>query len=125
MPPSRAAAFRVPFVRREGVRLLGGRYLTEDVALSSIDTALRAFYRSQPAAADAGAVDQAVRGLQQAYQRNVFPTMQVTFGTYPDNLGHTTSNGCFRCHDGSHTARDGTAISSDCETCHRVLDDVP
>jgi nitrate/TMAO reductase-like tetraheme cytochrome c subunit len=115
----------LPFVRREGVRVLRASYPTEDAALSTIDTALRDFYRARPAAADKGAVDRAVRGLQQAYQRNVFPTMRVTFGVYPDHLGHTTSTGCFRCHDGNHTAPDGTAISSDCETCHRVLDAVP
>lgn len=115
----------LPFVRREGVRLLRASYPTEDAAFSSIDTALRQFYSSQPSVADSRAVDQAVRGLQQTYQRNVFPTMQVTFGVYPDNLGHTTSAGCFRCHDGSHMARDGTAISSDCETCHRLLDNAP
>ena len=44
--------------------------------------------------------------------------MKVTFGVYPDNLGHMTSNGCFRCHDGSHTAKDGATISADCEYCH-------
>ncbi len=114
----------LPFVKREAVRLLRASYPTESMALSSIDTGLRQFYRTQ-AAADSRAVDQAVRGLQRAYQRNVFPTMQVTFGLYPDNLGHTTSSGCFRCHDGSHTAPDGSAISSDCETCHRLLDAVP
>jgi hypothetical protein len=28
--------------------------------------------------------------------------------------------GCFRCHDESHKARDGTAISQDCEMCHKM-----
>ena len=54
--------------------------------------------------------------LQDIYRRNVFPVMKVTFGTYPDNLGHTTSNGCFRCHDGSLLAKDGSSINSDCES---------
>ena len=53
--------------------------------------------------------------LQTIYRRNVFPIMKVTFGTYPDNLGHMTSSGCFRCHDGSLAAKDGTTISADCE----------
>ena len=60
--------------------------------------------------------------LQDIYRRNVFPVMKVTFGTYPDNLGHTTSSGCFRCHDGSLTAKDGTTINADCEYCHKQLD---
>ena len=48
--------------------------------------------------------------------------MKVTWGVYPDNLGHITSTGCFRCHDGSHTAKDGTTISADCEYCHKQIE---
>jgi hypothetical protein len=44
--------------------------------------------------------------------------MAVTWGVYKDNLGHITSNGCFRCHDESHVAKDGTTISGDCSFCH-------
>jgi hypothetical protein len=43
----------------------------------------------------------------------------VTFGTYPDNLGHITTPGCVRCHDGTHVAKDGTSINADCEYCHK------
>ena len=46
----------------------------------------------------------------------------MTWGTYPDNLGHEASPGCFRCHDESHATRDGkTTISQDCEVCHTML----
>ena len=63
--------------------------------------------------------------LQNLYRRNVFPVMKVTWGVYPDNLGHMTSSGCFRCHDGGHVAKDGTAINADCEYCHRQVDVPP
>ena len=53
-------------------------------------------------------VTDAVAALQTIYRRKCFLSMKVTFGTYPDNLGHLTSSGCFRCHDGSHNAKDGT-----------------
>lgn len=115
----------LPFVRREGVRLLRASYPTQERALSAIETALREFYRTRQIAGGDAVVGQAVLGLQRVYQRNVFPSMRVTFGVYPDNIGHTSSPGCFRCHDGGHVAPDGTAISSDCETCHRLLDAVP
>ncbi len=115
----------LPFVRREGVRLLRASYPTQDEALSAIETSLRQFYRARSAADGDGVVGQAVRGLQGAYRRNVFPSMRVTFGVYPDQIGHTSSPGCFRCHDGSHSAPDGTTIASDCDTCHRLLDAVP
>jgi len=48
--------------------------------------------------------------------------MKVTFGTYRDDTGHVTSTGCFRCHDDSHEAKDGSKISGDCELCHRQIE---
>ena len=48
--------------------------------------------------------------------------MKVTFGVYADNIGHMTSNGCFRCHDDTHTAKDGSKISADCEYCHTQVE---
>ena len=48
--------------------------------------------------------------------------MKVTWGSYPNNIGHITSTGCFRCHDESHTAKDGTTISGDCEYCHKQIE---
>jgi hypothetical protein len=56
------------------------------------------------------------------YNRNVFPDLKVTWGTYPNNLGHTDSPGCFRCYDGSHTTANGKeTISQDCGACHQLL----
>jgi hypothetical protein len=47
--------------------------------------------------------------------------MKVSWGTYPNNLGHSDFPGCFRCHDGSHSAAGGRTIPNDCDTCHKVL----
>jgi hypothetical protein len=109
---------RLPFVRREGVKVLAASYPTEDAARQSIETELRRFYRSTAQVADQDAVRQAVATLQGVYGRNVFPSMKVTWGTYLNRLGHTTSTGCFRCHDGGHTAKDGRVISAECDYCH-------
>jgi hypothetical protein len=47
--------------------------------------------------------------------------MKVTWGTYPNNIGHTDFPGCFRCHDDDHkTAKDKT-IAQDCSSCHELL----
>jgi hypothetical protein len=108
------------FIRREGVRLVQAEYPTQQQGLETIDTELRAFYSGK--AADQGDLGRAIAALQNVYRRNVFPTMKVTFGVYPDNIGHITSNGCSRCHDDSHMAADGTAISGDCEYCHKQLE---
>jgi len=107
----------LPFVRREGVRLVKGEYADEGAAMTAIDSGVREFYKSQ-SDVDAESLRQAISSLQGLYRRNVFPSMKVTWGVYRDNIGHTTSDGCFRCHDDSHVARDGTTISSDCSYCH-------
>ena len=123
---SAIAAARVsrdlPFVRREGIRLVTTSYSDQDAALRAIDEGLRNFYASQTSSGDPEVVARSVSGVQEVYRRNVFPTMKVSFGSYPDNKGHTTSNGCFRCHDESHTAKDGTTISADCELCHKQVE---
>ena len=106
---------QLPFVRREGVRLLKASYPAKDEGVQGIDRELRNFYRSQKASVDEQALSRAVASLQDVYRRNVFPPMKVTWGVYPDNKGHMTSSGCFRCHDDTHAAKDGTKISADCE----------
>lgn len=113
---------KLPFARREGVRLLKATYASDDEAERKIDEDLRRFYSAHGNAVDAQALGRAIGTLQGAYRRNIHPSMKVTFGTYPDNTGHMTTNGCFRCHDGSHTAKDGTTISADCEFCHRQVE---
>ena len=112
----------LPFARREGLRLVKASYPSQEAGAA----------RDRPRAArllsvagrriDAAAVARTVAALQEVYRRNVFPTMKVTWGSYPDNKGHVTSTGCFRCHDDSHEAKDGTKISADCEFCHRQIE---
>ena len=111
----------LPFVRREGVRLVKASHETPDDAARMIDQEMRQFYTAQGRGGDAQ-VASAVTALQDIYRRNVFPDMKVTFGTYPDNVGHTTSAGCFRCHDGTLVAKDGSSINSDCEYCHKQIE---
>lgn len=106
----------LPFVRREAVRLLQADYPSADAGTAELSRALRAALPRGPR----DEVDRAVQSVQDIYRRNVFPEMRVRFGTYPNNIGHVDSAGCFRCHDGSHTAKDGRTISQDCETCHTI-----
>lgn len=110
----------LPFVRREAVRLLKSDYADEGAAMTAIESGFKAAYNGEtrPANVDEKALLQAIATTQQLYRTNVFPTMKVTWGVYRDNIGHTTSDGCFRCHDGGHVAKSGKVISADCETCH-------
>ncbi len=66
-------------------------------------------------------IDASAQRLVAIYDRNVFPSMKITWGTYPNNIGHMAYPGCFRCHDGSHTSKDGKTLSNDCSLCHNLL----
>ena len=112
-----AISRKLPYVRRESVRLVKSDYPTQEQGLEEIAKGLRAFYTGR-GAFDEQELARSVAGLQNVYRRNVFPSMKVTFGVYPNNIGHIASNGCFRCHDGGHTASDGSTINADCEYCH-------
>ena len=116
---------QLPFSRRESVKLLKATYSSDDEALQTIDRGLRSFYESQGQAIDQAALLKTIEAVQNAYRHNVFPVMKVTWGSYPNNTGHDVSPGCFRCHDGSHTAKDGSSISADCELCHKQVENPP
>ena len=114
----------LPFIKKAAVAALKPDYANRDTATQRIATNLNDFYRAsypdlyrdkRPL------VDAAVTQVQAIYLRNVFPAMKVSWGTYPNNLGHSDFPGCFRCHDGSHSAAGGRTIPNDCDTCHKVL----
>jgi hypothetical protein len=92
----------LPFIRREAVKALKATYPTQDAADAGIALALRDFYRSVVASESMSQadVDKAVQSTTRIYRRNVFPEMNVQFGTYPNNIGHMDFPGCFRCHAG-------------------------
>jgi hypothetical protein len=112
------------FVKQESVELLKASYASDDEAAQKIPAALSTFYRQKypDAAAKQGAAIQAAgRTLATIYQSNVFPDLKVTWGTYPNNLGHTDDPGCFRCHDASHMTSDNKTITQDCNACHQPV----
>ena len=65
-----------------------------------------------------GSAPPAVKAI---YARNIFPEMLISWGTYPNNLGHDQFPGCFRCHDDNHKSDSGKTIPQDCATCHEML----
>jgi len=112
----------LPFVRREGVRLVKASYPSENEAMRAIESGLREFYASQGGSADQQALLRSITAVQDVYRRNVFPAMMVGFGSYPDLKGHFVATGCMRCHDDSHSAQDGSTISGECELCHKQVE---
>jgi hypothetical protein len=99
---------------------------TADVVAAYLDSLYTADHPEALAALKA-VVPGASAQLAAILERNVFPAMAVTWGTYPTNIGHVDMNGemneggCFRCHDERHVADGGRTISQDCDACHSLL----
>jgi len=114
----------LPWVHKESLQLLKANYASEEEAAQKIPEQLREFYSSQHPevlTTKTAAVTSAGNELVTLYSQNVFPYMKVTWGTHPNHIGHMSYPGCFRCHDGSHAAKNGTAITQDCAACHNLL----
>jgi hypothetical protein len=113
----------LPFIRREGVAALRADYPSQEAASNAIAEKIRTFYRTTYAQLypqRRQEIERSIAALQGLYNRNVFPSMKVGWGTYPNNIGHMDFPGCFRCHDDSHKAADGSVIKQDCDTCHAI-----
>lgn len=114
----------LPNVKAKGMEIIQTEYATTEEAEETIPQALSDYYRNERPevyGARLEAVESSAQGLLQAWQRNVFPEMNVTWGTYRINIGHTDFPGCYRCHDDGHAAEDGRTINQDCSSCHELL----
>ncbi len=115
----------LPFVKKEGVELLKQNYSSRAEAAHLIPQEFTAYYRANfPTVATQNAAEIAAAGkaLVSIYRRNVFPKMRVTWGTYPNNLGHKYFPGCFRCHGQLHNSVvTYQKIPKHCGMCHAVL----
>jgi hypothetical protein len=118
----------LPYIRRETVNAIKAGGATKAAAIAAIEKTLRSFYTAnhpEIATTRKAELDRSIAAAQDIYRRFVFPEMQVTWGTFPNQAGHTTSTGCFRCHDDNHKAADGSVIRQDCDLCHEQLEAVP
>ncbi|MBK8792854.1 MAG: NapC/NirT family cytochrome c [Holophaga sp.] len=114
----------LPFIKKKAMEVLKVDYPTQEAAVAQIPATLTTFYRtSYPEiyAQKKQLVEAAANAVKEIYLRNVFPQMKITWGTYPNHIGHQDSAGCFRCHDGTHNTKDGKMIAADCDTCHTIL----
>jgi len=115
---------KLPFIKKEAVAVLRQNYSDRDTAVRQIAASIDQFYRTgyaSVASNNAADIKNAIAAVQAIYLRNIFPDMKITWGTYPNNLGHMDFPGCFRCHDGDHQSADGRTIPNDCSTCHDLL----
>jgi len=116
----------LPFVKREGLRLIDAEYTSHEEARAVIDEELQTFYAEnypEVATEKADAIDAAATALGDVYAVNVFPSMQVWWDTYPNHIGHEQSPGCTRCHSRRMRTANRAQISNDCDNCHVLLAD--
>ncbi len=115
----------LPDIRRISLEALKGKYTSQEEAKTGIPAFLKKFYsenHSEVAKTKADKIETAAAQLFEIYGNNVFPKMKITFGSYPNHIGHKDEKaGCFRCHDEEHSTKDGDSISQDCKLCHEVI----
>ena len=114
----------LPEVKETAVALCSKEYKTSGEAAKAIATGLRDLYRKkyprvwQNRQAE---VEKAVKAVQAAFARNIFPEIRVRWSAYPDHIGHLESQGCFRCHNGRHHTKAGETIPRKCDLCHNIV----
>lgn len=111
----------LPFLKKFGLEVLRGEYASHADAAARIPQALAERYaKEKPDVATARGDDIAAAGrvMTDLHNRNVYPDLKVTWGTYPDNIGHTDFPGCFRCHGGDHKTSDEKVLTNNCFVCH-------
>jgi hypothetical protein len=116
----------LPYIKRQALEVVEKDYPSQAEGRAAIATDLNAWYqKNYPdlVKKNPALLEKAIAGVQAAYSQNVFPEMNIKWGTYVNQLGHGENfdTGCFRCHDGEHVSDSGEVISSDCDTCHSLL----
>jgi hypothetical protein len=116
----------LPFAKKQGLEILKRNYKTTQDAVNQIPVAFEEYYKTKYPEVYAKRqtdVQKSAKALLAVFSRNVFPEMNIKWGTYPNNLGHNDFPGCFRCHDENHksVANPSVTMSQDCNLCHNLL----
>ncbi len=125
-PSNRALAMGViprdlPFIKREAAAAIGAAYPTQQVANDPIAQKLREFYRTnynKVYMSRRPDVERAIAGAQQFYARNVFPEMNVGWGTYRTTSGTWTSRAASAATTTTTRRRTARSSGRTARTCH-------
>ncbi len=114
----------IPGVREDSLTVLTKEYASRDEAQEKMADdllALQAARSNTQAKKYEADIKKAGAFLVESYLGNVWPRMNIQWGTYKSHLGHQHADegyGCFRCHDEEHTSAGGESIPQDCGLCH-------
>jgi nitrate/TMAO reductase-like tetraheme cytochrome c subunit len=110
----------IPGIHQAAVDVLSASYETHAAAMQAIDGVEEYYKTSDNYAGHADQISQAVETIKAIYDRTFFPDQKVDWTTHPNNIGHISSPGCFRCHDGKHLDAENQAIRLECNVCHSI-----
>ncbi|MCA9437095.1 MAG: NapC/NirT family cytochrome c, partial [Candidatus Omnitrophica bacterium] len=114
---------KIPEIKYNVMGLLEEFYATTEEAHEKIEETLTATYLDDPEIEGATfeeSVKNAIAEVKEIYSSTFFPEKHVDWTTHPDFNGHFRWDGCYRCHDGTHTADSGEVITHDCNNCHLI-----
>lgn len=114
----------LPYIKSLVVEAVDREYSSKRIGIDSIRYSIENFYSinyPEIYQKKKNEIDLAIKSAQQIYNRNYFTYMQANWRKFPDNIAHTYTPGCFRCHDGKHYSDDGRVISNDCNSCHIII----
>jgi len=116
----------LPGIKQAAVQALDAEYQSREDGVKGIASSIKDFYKTNPAVSSGKdtSINAAIEALQRLYARNYDPNMKVSWRNFPDNRGHRSSAGCFRCHDDKHRSADGAVLSRDCGLCHLLIERV-
>jgi nitrate/TMAO reductase-like tetraheme cytochrome c subunit/mono/diheme cytochrome c family protein len=112
----------IPEIRRVATETYGQIYATTEIGLEGI-SAIASFYQTYYPdyyAENTVKIARTIGALREAYGQSVYPEQNSDWTTHPNNIGHTDSAGCFRCHSGQHMNADEEAIRLECNLCHSI-----
>jgi hypothetical protein len=118
----------VPYLKKAASEVLAQHFSEDAIEKGEPGKALRAWYADHPEEKpESRLLELAAEKVQEIYRQNIWPTMNIGWETYPNHIGHpnqighSVSQGCLRCHGNNHVTAEGKAVRSDCRLCHTIL----
>jgi hypothetical protein len=114
----------IPYLAREALAAILIEYPFQQAAREGIAKYIHSYYENNYPeffSSNKNKIDSMITVLQGVYARNIHPGMNIVWGSYPTNIGHERSPGCFRCHSQYLVDENGKSIPFDCTLCHSML----
>ena len=113
---------QIPEIRKKAIEVLRAPYDSKQHAINGIE-GLRGYYQQHYGyfySVNTQLFDEAISALTDYYKTSVFPEQKSDWESHTNNMGHTDTAGCFRCHDGKHLNKEAEAIRLECNVCHSI-----